>query len=124
MQPPAKVYFDHAPRKVQTGVTWRLLIDKIAEVMVTWRAANGLEPDQPCIIVCDNVASHDKDLLQRPGGAAGVHCEHLWQCIPHPSLFFFYILPGLSHTLQSGDFHVNLSLRRLSRGAAKLRVVP
>jgi hypothetical protein len=87
--------------------------------LIGYRLQTGVQPDYPCILVCDNVGSHSK---------AGLHqsaaCEHLWHNPEkYKDIYFFFILKNRSHTLQSGDFHVNLSLRSHCRGRAKMRAV-
>jgi hypothetical protein len=118
---PDRVLFDHAPKKMQTGATWSNLLCCLAVVLQGWRQAHGLPAEHPVVVVCDNVGSHSKAGLQRPAG--DIVCDHLWQSIQWPEMFLFFILPRRSHTLQSGDFHVNLSLRRHTRSQAKMRIV-
>ena len=120
--PPPSVYFDHSERKMQTSETWDRLLSNIEVKLVQWRALHGLSPGYPCLLICDNVGSHNKAGLRRPEGAMQA-CEHLYQSIKHPTIFLFYILKNRSHTLQSGDMHVNLSLRRHCRNQAKMRAV-
>lgn len=116
--PAAGVYHDFAEKKCQTRLTFQTLLGKVQQHLQQKRNELGLPQSAPAILVVDNVSSHGKDGLSRPGPS-----EHLWASPEHPGLYFMYGLPNLSHCCNPGDQAVNLSLRQCVRTSTKLRAV-
>lgn len=77
---------------------------------------NNVPLSHPAVLVVDGAPSHNADLM-----VAVPPSKYLWQLVATPWLFIYFTIPCRSHTLQSGDRSVNLSLRNHTRREAKLR---
>lgn len=106
---------DHAVKKNQTSGTFARLLQKVHNTLPRIREDNGLDASHPCLLVMDNAPSHT-GLDPLPSSS------YLHACHDYSDMFVFLTIPNRSHMLNMGDQFVNLTLRRVIRQAAKLRI--
>lgn len=130
------IYFDYSPSKYQTtgmihvlvfvvitllfaAGTFTTLMRKLAAQLVQVKNNKGVLENAPCIVVLDGAPAHNNDTMIRVDGKS----KSLWQMQEFPWMYVMFTLPNRSHTLQSGDRHINLTLRETTRRMSKLRTL-
>lgn len=117
----SRIFNDHAVKKVQTGLSFGRLLERISRALENRRKDLNLPPGYPAILVVDNAPSHSSESFQ-PLPSPAKQCAHLL-ATSSAGLYLFTTLKNRSHTQNPGDQHINLSLRRLCRRRSKMRIV-
>lgn len=111
------IYTDHSDSKFQTKGTYITLLKKINSAVQTANPDGG-----PYIVTVDGAPAHHHDLMDAVVGGAQTSAS-LYKVKEHADMYIFVTLPRRSHTLQSGDRLVNVTLRDFTRNQAKLRML-